>query len=192
MWTLSGSISCDFRPLARGGQNRKICDCARTRRPIVPPFWATIIVSIRVGDAPLPRSRVDFRRLGECGRRSAPPSLPHMVRSLFPLDILLTRFLGRLELVKPPTAFPESLDMALRRFSSLGPDPLLDRPHCLTLVHMGMYSIVIHGTHNPCAFLRVSGQYSFLHTRISLNLSPPLPPSLLTFIAHTDLFLGGL
>jgi hypothetical protein len=87
----------------RGGKNRKICDCAQSRRTTVSPFWATNLVGIWEGVSSLPRNRVDAFRVSGCGHVYS-PFCSHTWYVRFPLsNTLLTRFLHRLESIGPPT-----------------------------------------------------------------------------------------
>ena len=66
-----GPLRADFDPSHQGGQNRKNRDSVRTRRAVVSPFWALILVPIGMGFTPLQRRRISCSHLGRCGRFGA-------------------------------------------------------------------------------------------------------------------------
>ena len=109
-----GLVSRGFRPLAQGGQNCDFRDCATGRNPVASPFWAIIIVTIRVEDAPLPHWRVHICRLSKCGRVSPPFLLPYLVCLFLSFYTLLTRFRHYYMSIEPPMVVLAPLGVALR------------------------------------------------------------------------------
>jgi len=65
-------------------------------------------------------------------------------------------------------------------------------PIAVPLSRGGLKSLGIYNTYESRAFLRLYCEYFIFYTRFSLNMSPSLPPSLLTFLLRCRLFLGRL
>jgi len=86
-----------------GGQNRKNCDYAQTRRAVEPPFQVCILVCIRKGIAFIPPRHVCTFRVSGLVTRFPPFLLSPSVRSFPHFNMFLARFLHFLELIEPPT-----------------------------------------------------------------------------------------
>jgi len=66
----------------------------------------------------------------------------------------------------------------------------MDRPHCFCPVQLGWEYVGIYNSYESHAFLRISSEYMISYMHFSVNLSPPLSPSLCTFLLRHGLFLG--
>jgi len=108
-----GQFCAIFDPSRQGGRNRKNRDCALTRRAIISPSRALILVYIGKEITSLPCSRVPIFHLGRCGRDSTHFLLLLLVRLILLLDTLLTCFTCYLESTEPLTVPRALLGVAL-------------------------------------------------------------------------------
>lgn len=142
--------------------------------------------------APLPRRCAHTSRVGSYGSVSSPFSLSLLVCLSTSLKALLTRVMHCLELILPHAMCSVLLSMPLGTFLYLGTNPSLDRSHRLRPIEAVLYSIVLHQDYMSCVFLCNPGEYISLEINSSLKVSPQFPPFVISFLARSSMFPGGI